>query len=250
MLMPSNNKNTDARLAVPGYQPDTVVQSKRQKRSSALADDTAKALTYEHVGADNPLSMPERQKITRALLGAKPEAMVFFPHVKEERQRCAKLSFNNVLQCLLADDTDLIAVANHYMSLLANDPDPKVSTQFEALRASGHQFYDTLEGQYDDHCLLWWSEEFFSKGCFVRVNMADSKEFVRLYNKYSNSALAWHRTTIITCNAPDSSIVLRSFASCRRSVDQVGRHKGSLEWMLVHQWTQLLDGGRQQRQTA
>ena len=141
MLMPSNNKNTDARLAVPGYQPDTVVQSKRQKRSSALADDTAKALTYEHVGADNPLSMPERQKITRALLGAKPEAMVFFPHVKEERQRCAKLSFNNVLQCLLADDTDLIAVANHYMSLLANDPDPKVSTQFEALRASGHQFY-------------------------------------------------------------------------------------------------------------
>ena len=83
-----------------------------------------------------------------------PVSMVFFPHSKDQRNRCLKITLNNVLQFALSGDDDLIAVANHRLSLLANDPDKKVRDDITALTTGGYEFYDALEGRYDDHCML------------------------------------------------------------------------------------------------
>ena len=190
-MMPTN-KDIDARAVVPGFDPYTNVQTTRKKRAKLENDSTKRVLNFDYAGADNPLTLSEQKAKTRAHLTSNPASMVFFPHTKEERDKCVKITLNNVLQFALSCDDDLIAVANHRLSLLANDPNKKVRDDIAALMDGGYQFYDALEGRYDDHCLSWWSEEFFYKGCLVKLDMADREAFVNHYKKYSNGAKARH----------------------------------------------------------
>ena len=117
--------------------------------------------------------------------------MVYFPHDKAARNRCAKVMYNNASQSALCTDEDMIAAADHHVDLLANDPDPAIRAEFEEMRNSGYRFYDALNGDYDFHTVCWWADEAFQlKDCFRKVDMADETEFVKLYCKFSNSASA------------------------------------------------------------
>lgn len=184
------DKDKDARAGLPGFTMSTDESTKRRKRSPKSLDDVSKSLTYASV--PNPLDVSEQKLKTKAIISAIPAEMVYFPHLKEEHNRCAKIMLKNVTQSPLISDDDMIAVANHRIDLLANDPDPLVREAFLDMRNNGYQFYQTDVGNYDEHCTVWFCEELFFKDSLKQVDLADKDKFVELYKKYGNGASTCH----------------------------------------------------------
>ena len=115
MIMTGNNEQ-DVREGIPGFTSTTLVKPKRGKRSRKHDDDVAKALEYPR--ASNPLGLAEQKTKTKAMLATKPEKFVYYPHEKVDKDRCAKIMLNNVSQCALFTDADIVAVANHTLICL------------------------------------------------------------------------------------------------------------------------------------
>ena len=202
MMKPDNMK--DAREVVPGFFDMTQSKPKRSKRVSFCGDDSSKVLAF---GFDaNPLALHEQKLKIKANLNSKPKSMEFFPHVKEERNKCAKLMYNNVTQMLLCKDSDLMAVADHRVSLLSNDPDPTVRAELEELKAHGHRFYDPEAGDYDENTVLWWADEYFFKGAMHEVDLTDKQTFVTLYSKFTNGVSGCDVLYLTLSSAPRRSL--------------------------------------------
>ena len=206
MLMMLRDNNKDARNAIPGFEEATVVKPKRQKRSGIASDDPAKVLNFK--SSANPLSLSEQKTKTRALLSSNPEKMVYFSHEKDDRNRCARIMFNNMFQSSLCADADIIAIAEHNINLICNDPDPAKRQAFVELQFSGYTFFDKLAGDYDVNCVTWYSDEVFYKGALHKVDISNKEEFMQLYKDFSHSARNQHgtsRSLYLPCTLTDGS---------------------------------------------
>jgi hypothetical protein len=193
-MLSSDNKE-DARARIPGFVPsDGFSTQKSKRRLRMVGDDNSPVKMLDLRVVPNPLDPAEQKKKTKANLGSNPAKMVYFPHTKDERERCAKIMVNNASQALVAYDQDIIAVADHKLQLLSADPDLEVRAAVADKQEAGYSFYNDEKGEYDEHAISWWCDEFFYPGAFIEVDITDKAEFISLYSMYSNGAFARHRT--------------------------------------------------------
>jgi hypothetical protein len=188
----------DVRNAIPGWKsPEgfTAIKSTRRNRTSTSDADVIKNL--EPLLAVNPLSQQEQISKTKANLSGKSPKQVYYNLVTKSGNRCAKFMLNNVVQCELATDEDIIAVVDHCVSLISSAPDEETRKAFADARADGHIFYDS-NGNYDINSISWFCDELFYQGAFHEMVIEDKEAFVKLYMEYGNSMSAEHRTAIFS----------------------------------------------------
>jgi hypothetical protein len=188
----------DVRNAIPGWSsPEgfTAIKSTRRNRTSTSDANVTKNLAP--LLAANPLSQQEQVSKTKANLSGNVPKQRYFNLVKKSGNRCAKLMLNNVFQCELATDEDIIAVVDHYVSLILASPDEEMRKLFADMRADGHIFYDS-NGNYDINSISWFCDELFYQGAFHEMVIEDKEAFVKLYMEYGNSMSAEHRTAIFS----------------------------------------------------
>jgi hypothetical protein len=186
------------RNAIPGWSsPEgfTAIKSTRRNRTSTSDANVTKNLAP--LLAANPLSQQEQVSKTKANLSGNVPKQRYFNLVKKSGNRCAKLMLNNVFQCELATDEDIIAVVDHYVSLILASPDEEMRKLFADMRADGHIFYDS-NGNYDINSISWFCDELFYQGAFHEMVIEDKEAFVKLYMEYGNSMSAEHRTAIFS----------------------------------------------------